>query len=198
MIGTRTRVLQALFEKHVLSGSDDALSCAFVYVPYHARRAGTPVMLIPEQQGPIWFSRRLVRDEYKRQHAGKDTRFGSPSRREGDSPAQRQGDLTHPRQGDGSSASTSSSASSAPLPPAVTQPKTDNGAPAAMNGRRVEGQGTPKGSDPWPRRIPDVTDQVALIDCARAYGFDPRKASFASWGEVRDEIFRRRREGTVT
>jgi len=46
-----------------------------VFTPYHARTAGEPVALIPAQQGPIWFSARMVRDEYVRQIRGKQTHF---------------------------------------------------------------------------------------------------------------------------
>jgi len=95
----------------ILKGSDTHMTDDFLFIPYHARTRGEPVTLIPAQAGPIWFSKRMVRDEYLRQTRGKSTRFGSPSRGHDESPSQGDGELCNPRQGDGSSPSPSPSPS---------------------------------------------------------------------------------------
>lgn len=133
--------LQAIARKNVIKGSDTAVQ-DFIYVPRSGRKDGDPVVLIPAQDGPIWYSSRMVTDEYVRNHAGASTRFGarqstgSPDTtpRGGDSPSRapshRQGD-TKPRQGerrgedqgDGSSSSSSSSSlSEESLPSGAVQP----------------------------------------------------------------------------
>jgi hypothetical protein len=59
--------LRELREKGVLKGADIGEKCSgYTYTPHHAGKAGKPVVLIPEQDGPIWYSSRMVRDEYKR------------------------------------------------------------------------------------------------------------------------------------
>ncbi|MFM0163862.1 hypothetical protein PQR39_26045 [Paraburkholderia sediminicola] len=128
--------LKALREKGVLKGADKGETCAaYVYVPRSGRRDGPPVTLIEAQAGPLWYSSRMVEDEYKRKHSGGNTRFGSgsgdpegeqktgksdaPSRGHGegqsdapgDSQGAARGDEPHARQGDGASSSSSSSSS---------------------------------------------------------------------------------------
>lgn len=56
--------LQALQRKGVLKGSDTLLEDAFVYVPRSGRKDGEPVTLVAPQDGPIWYSSRMVKDEY--------------------------------------------------------------------------------------------------------------------------------------
>lgn len=75
-VGCRPAELEAIARKGVLKGSDERLDEAFVYVPRSGRRDGQPVTLIDAQGGPIWFSSRMVRDEYVRQVRGDGTRFG--------------------------------------------------------------------------------------------------------------------------
>ena len=70
-VGTTVRKLRNLIEKGVLKGADTGESTeAFIYVPRSGRRDGDPVTLIDEQKGPLWFSSRMVTDEYKRQVRG--------------------------------------------------------------------------------------------------------------------------------
>lgn len=75
-IGAAMVHLRELVEKGVLKGSDTHLADAYVYVPRSGRRDGTPVTLISAQPGPIWFSSRMVRDEYIRSVRGAGSRFG--------------------------------------------------------------------------------------------------------------------------
>lgn len=58
--------LQALIRKEVLKGDDKHLHTPFVYVPRSGRKDGDPVTLIDTQEGPIWYSSRMVKDEYVR------------------------------------------------------------------------------------------------------------------------------------
>lgn len=128
--------LESLRRKGVLKGVESGRCAPYVYTPRHAGKEGEPVILVPEQDGPLWFSSRMVRDEYVRKHAGAKTRFKKadggvadspadgdtippPTRRQGEPPSQRQGD----GEGDGASASSSSSPSGKPkevVPSATT------------------------------------------------------------------------------
>lgn len=71
------KLVRELVEKNVLKGDDKAVDRAFVYVPRSGRKNGDPVTLIPTQAGPVWFSSRMVKDEYVRANAGATTRFTS-------------------------------------------------------------------------------------------------------------------------
>lgn len=109
-VGCRATDLSALRDKGVLKGADAGGRCeAHIYTPRHAGKDGAPVELIPAQDGPIWYSSRMVRDEYVRSNRGAGTRFGdepkkAPIPREGDTPK------VEPtrREGDGASSSSSS------------------------------------------------------------------------------------------
>lgn len=75
--GSTMGQVRELVEKGVLKGADRGGSIEpFIYTPRHAGRDGTPVELLPAQDGPIWYSSRLVRDEYIRSKRGEGTRFG--------------------------------------------------------------------------------------------------------------------------
>jgi len=76
-VGAAMAQVRELTAKDVLKGSDRHLDAALIYVPRSGRRDGAPVTLIEAQAGPIWFSSRMVRDEYIRQHRGAATRFGA-------------------------------------------------------------------------------------------------------------------------
>ena len=89
-VGCTPRFLRELAAKDVLKGAEAGVTmAAFIYTPRHAGKDGTPVTLLPEQEGPIWYSSRMVRDEYVRSIRGVGTRFGdepkaTPTHREGD------------------------------------------------------------------------------------------------------------------
>jgi hypothetical protein len=64
---TTPSVLKSLVKKGVLKGAEAREQAeAFVYVPRSGRKDGMPVTLIAAQDGPLWYSSRLVRDEYVR------------------------------------------------------------------------------------------------------------------------------------
>lgn len=76
-VGCKPADLLALERKGVLKGHDTQLAEPFVYVPRSGRKDGEPVTLIDTQAGPIWYSSRMVKDEYVRANAGASTRFGA-------------------------------------------------------------------------------------------------------------------------
>jgi hypothetical protein len=101
-VGCKVSELQTIRRKGVLKGADVGERCAaFVFAPRHGGKEGEPVVLIPEQDGPIWYSSRMVRDEYIRARRGESTRFEAPK----DIPKGGFGG----GQGDGPSSSTSTS-----------------------------------------------------------------------------------------
>lgn len=115
-LGAPLKALKELVDKGVLYGVEKGECEPFVYTPRSGRKEGEPVALVPAQQGPVWFSPRMVRDEYVRTVRGESTRFG-----EGDGPKKKtakpspkgglgegQGATPSQRQGDGSTSSSSS------------------------------------------------------------------------------------------
>lgn len=115
-LGAPLKALKELVDKGVLYGVEKGECEPFVYTPRSGRKEGEPVALVPVQQGPVWFSPRMVRDEYVRTVRGESTRFG-----EGDGPRKKtpkpspkgglgegQGATPSQRQGDGSTSSSSS------------------------------------------------------------------------------------------
>lgn len=73
----RVAELRTLVERDVMKGAEIGQTCKpLIYTPRHAGRDGSPIILIPEQPGPIWYSSRMVRDAYIATTRGKGTRFG--------------------------------------------------------------------------------------------------------------------------
>lgn len=111
--GARLQDLKSLVTKGVLKGSDAELTEPFVYTPRSGRKDGEPVTLVPTQPGPIWYSSRMVKDEYVRTIRGESTRFGDGND-EASKPAPKA--APKPPFGDGSSSSSSSSPSGNSVP----------------------------------------------------------------------------------
>jgi hypothetical protein len=65
-LGCTLAPLKELVDKGVLKGCDKGECEPFVYVPRSGRKDGAPVTLIDIQVGPVWFSSRMLKDEYKR------------------------------------------------------------------------------------------------------------------------------------
>lgn len=66
-VRTTVKVLKSLVEKGVLKGAEAGASCeAQTFTPTHGRKRGPTVTILDSQAGPIWFSSRMVEDEYKR------------------------------------------------------------------------------------------------------------------------------------
>lgn len=97
-------LVRELAAKDVLKGSDKEPIDAYVYVPRSGRKNGPPVILLAQQAGPIWYSSRMVKDEYLRSIRGADTRFDDTP----EYPPDKAPDPTNGEsQGDGSSSSSS-------------------------------------------------------------------------------------------
>lgn len=123
-LGAPLKAIKELVDKGVLYGIEKGECEPFVYTPRSGRKNGDPVELVPAQQGPVWFSPRMVRDEYVRTVRGESTRFS-----DGDAPKNKpakpspkgglgegNGEAPSQRQGDGStSSSTSTSTTTAPI-----------------------------------------------------------------------------------
>lgn len=116
-LGCPLKLLNELVECGVLYGTEKGVCEAMVFTPRSGRREGAPVELVAAQAGPIWFSPRMVRDEYVRTVRGESTRFGEggkpPAKPKKASPKPPIGEgldeTPSPRQGDGSTSSSSSS-----------------------------------------------------------------------------------------
>lgn len=116
-VGCRVKDLQSLVAKDILKGGD--ITCAaYVHTPRHAGKDQEPVTLVPEQAGPLWYSSRMVLDEWNRTRRGGATRFTadsqptrSPTARIGEEPT----GTPDRRQGDGATTSSSSTKNLKPL-----------------------------------------------------------------------------------
>jgi len=75
-LGCPASLLNELVTKGVMKGCDRGPCEPFVYTPRSGRKNGPPVTLIEQQEGPIWFSSRMVRDEYLRAIRGEGSRLG--------------------------------------------------------------------------------------------------------------------------
>mgnify|MGYP000884967129 FL=1 len=71
--GVAIKLARELVDKLVLKGADSG-PVKFTHTPRHAGKDGEPVTLI-EGHGPIWFSSRMVTDEWRRTVSGGKTRF---------------------------------------------------------------------------------------------------------------------------
>jgi len=106
--GVTTRSINELVANGVLKGADcDA--APFAFAPFHAGKHGEPVTLIEANGGPLWYSSRLVRDEYVRQRRGSATRFDTGNQPPKTAPMAEPKPSIGERQGYGASASSSSS-----------------------------------------------------------------------------------------
>lgn len=108
-LGAPGKLVQELATKGVMKGCDKGLSEAFVYVSRHGRKDGDPVVLVASMEGPVWYSSRMVKDEYLRSLRGEQTRFGDDTKAP-PKPAPKGG--LGATSGDGSTSSSSSTTSS--------------------------------------------------------------------------------------
>ncbi len=75
-VGCSLAALKGLVDKGVMKGANQGAQCkAFIYVPRSGRKDGEPVTLVAEQAGPIWYSSRMVRDDYVRTLRGESARL---------------------------------------------------------------------------------------------------------------------------
>ena len=78
-IGCQKSKLQTLVIKNVLKGSDTGLCESLVYIPRSGRKNGAPITVIQAQKAPIWYSSRMVIDEYKRMLRGGEIAAPNPA-----------------------------------------------------------------------------------------------------------------------
>lgn len=131
-VGAPVTKIKSLVSKGVLKGADAGQQCeALVFTPTGAgRKKGTPVTLVPTQDGPVWFSSRMVEDEYKRVIRGE---YGNTPKTTPDSalkPPIGAAPKTTPdpapsRAGASSSSSSSPSVNPSTQPPSPTQPESE-------------------------------------------------------------------------
>lgn len=115
-VGAPPKLLRELVEHGVMRGCDKGLCEAIVWAPKHARSTGSRVILMAEQEGPIWYSYRMVKDAYVRTRRGESSRFGDSPKGGfgddfGDSPNRPPNGAPTHASGDGPSFSSSSSTS---------------------------------------------------------------------------------------
>lgn len=135
-VGCKVGEMTSLRRKDVLKGADDGERCAaYVYTPRHAGKDGEPVTLIPEQDGPVWYSSRMVRDEYLRKKRGGETRFEEAPK---DTPDRTPNPPIGVGQGDGSSSSSSSSTSKAISTPTGVEAPVGAAAPDCPHEKIIE------------------------------------------------------------
>lgn len=162
-LGCPVKLLKELVDCGVLYGVEKGTCEPMIYTPRSGRKNGEAVVLVDAQDGPIWYSPRMVRDEYVRAVRGENTRFGEPSN---PSPKGGLGDTkdeapSH-RQGDGStSSSTSTSSTTAP------------------NGASVEARQRFEMNLDW------VPDEVNLRAQCKALGVNPEQLTEARLAEFR-------------
>ena len=66
-VGISLPKIKGIVTKGVLKGADTNQDVEpLIYIPRSGRKDGAPVTLIPAQKGPLWYSSRMVVDEYKR------------------------------------------------------------------------------------------------------------------------------------
>jgi hypothetical protein len=124
------KLVRELVEKSVLKGDDKQVATAFVYIPRSGRKDGDPVTLVSIQAGPVWYSSRMVKDEYVRTIRGESTRFDASPK-----------DAPKPPFGDGSTSSSSST-------PTVNSVPIGTGSDAA-DGRRPKTPAERRKSELW-------------------------------------------------
>ncbi len=136
-IGAQVEILHALIAKGVMRGAEDVECEAFIYTPRHGRKNGDPVALIPVQRGPVWYSSRMVRDEYVRQHRGDSSRFGADGEGEDEGPK----------------ATPTQTPKAAPMPPLVApMPPFGDGSTSTSTSTSKNMPASPSSSPPDPKK----------------------------------------------
>jgi hypothetical protein len=165
-VGCKTAELLALVRKGVLKGSDEALTEAFVYTPRSGRKDGEPVTLVPTQAGPIWYSSRMVKDEYVRTIRGEGGGNGdAPKAPPKSAPKPPIGEAFGPRDARAPAAPSSSSSSSTSVESA-----------SALSARADAGAPAPPASPPQPE---PPTARGAVGIALKLAGLDPLSFNLA-------------------
>lgn len=190
-VGCPVSLTKELAEKAVLKGGDKRVD-AYRWAPSHAGTRGAEVVLVAEQEGPLWYSARMVRDEYKRTNRGVGTRFGTPAKlptttpksSPSGTPSRGNGDANgapypSPSRREGDGASTAFSSSTMQFAESTQQRARDDGSERSTAGHKNGLKFKGKGSSAWRR------DAGAALEQARLRGFDALR------GESTEELVRR-------
>jgi hypothetical protein len=127
-------LLRELHAKGVLNGCDSGPHAGYTHDVRHARQVVRTDTLLAPCEGPVWYSRRFVKDEWKHQVSGGDTRLTKENRDQQLKPrAERiaeetassgwQGDAPAPSPSDASGAGASSSSSTSSSTPKSVSPR---------------------------------------------------------------------------
>ncbi|MBW9336222.1 hypothetical protein FEE59_22145 [Herbaspirillum sp. RU 5E] len=161
-IGCPIALLKELVDKSVLKGTDKGECDALEYTPRSGRQAGPTVTLIPITQGPIWFSSRMVRDEYIRQKKAnrelyKDSPNYSPMPPIGDeedySPMPPMGELS----------------GAAPMPPKSDLPSSSSSSSSSLKTKERKALSGK----------PDVEEVLAHLNSKTGRSYEPVKANLS-------------------
>lgn len=179
-LGAPLKLVQELASKSVMKGCDKGSCEPFIYTPRSGRKDGTPVILIPTQDGPIWYSSRMVKDEHVRTIRGESTRFGDgegddgkPSPKAAPKPPKGEAPKQAPKavQSDGSTSSSSPTGISVPngtggKPPAE-QSKSELWA-SAVSLLASQGMAEPQARTFFGKLSKDYPDGDTLLEAVRA------------------------------
>lgn len=98
------KLVKELADKGVLKGGDKS-AADYRWAPSHAGQKGDEVTLVAAGSGPVWYCSRFVKDEFKRQRRGANTRFTKdnqpPKEAPKPPPIQRVGERNGDHEGDG-------------------------------------------------------------------------------------------------
>lgn len=204
--GASMQHVRELVSKGVLRGSDEALAEPVTYAPRSGRKVGPEVTLLAPQAGPIWYSKRLIKDEYVRTIRGEGTRFGDEDGDgfgEGQTPRKPRAPkpAPKPRQGDGPTSASATAVGSTedvpPTPPAPAPEPPPPGEPEDPPPPDDEPPPEPPDDDPPPEPPPEpVTPTAAGIACramrraglTAANPSDPRLHALLEVGVTPDEL----------
>ena len=103
--GVPMKFAKELLDRNVMKGSENKFE-GFSHTTRHAGQDGETFVLIPASDAPVWFSSRMVVDEFVRTRRGASTRFDSEKQPPSRSPTGRVGDSPTGRQVNGPTSST--------------------------------------------------------------------------------------------
>ena len=109
--GVPMKLAKELLDRNVMKGSSNNFA-GYSHTTTHAGMTGETFILVPPCDTPVWFSSRMVVDEFIRTRRGASTRFDSENQPPSRSPTGRVGESPTRRQGNGPSSSSSSTSSS--------------------------------------------------------------------------------------
>lgn len=178
-IGCKPADLDALRARNVMKGTESGRFDGLSFRPMHGRKLGDPVVLIAACDGPIYFSSRMVEDEYKRLTRGVGTRFGDDKSDSMPSDWNAQKRAPTRREGDGPTSSSSPSPSE--NHGVASQPLSGKPDPEPVNGREAKGRALANEArgilqflnERAGKRFPPTDSNVGIIVARLREGFEP-------------------------